>query len=104
MKNHLVSDNICYTVKLESPKQITRNDKITLGEHLALVTLHCGLQSILIKSIRIGGTKYHIQCSSFGTSEDEGRGQTKASLRDLKMEQKSHLRSETIIITINLLL
>ena len=32
-----------------------------LGYHLVLVTLYCGLQSVLSKTIRIGETKTHIQ-------------------------------------------
>ena len=38
-----------------------------LGEHLALVKLHCDLHLVLSKTI--GDTKYHIQCSSSGTLE-----------------------------------
>jgi hypothetical protein len=34
-----------------------------LGCHLVLVTLYHGLQLVLSKTIRIGDTKYHIQCS-----------------------------------------
>ena len=32
-----------------------------LGYHLVLVTLYCGLQLVLTKTISIG--KYHMQCS-----------------------------------------
>ena len=34
-----------------------------LVQHLVLVTLHCGVQLVLSETIRIGDTKYHIQCS-----------------------------------------
>ena len=44
-----------------------------LGEHLTLVTLHHNLQLALSKTIRIGDTKYHIQCRSFGTLERQLR-------------------------------
>ena len=35
-----------------------------LGLHLVLVTLHRSLQLVLNKTLGIGDTKYHIQCSS----------------------------------------
>ena len=34
-----------------------------LGWHLVLVTVHRGLQVVLSKTIRIGGTKSHMQFS-----------------------------------------
>jgi hypothetical protein len=35
-----------------------------LGYHLVLVTLHWGLQLVLIKTIRFGDTKYDIWCTT----------------------------------------
>ncbi len=35
-----------------------------LGQNLVLVTLYCGLQLVLSKTMIIGDTKYHIWCST----------------------------------------
>ena len=43
-----------------TPEFFYKEWQIVLGEHLVLVTLYCGLQLALSKTIRIGDTKYHI--------------------------------------------
>ena len=45
------------------PQKNHKGWQIMLGQHLALVTLHCSLQLVSRKTIRIGDTKYHIECS-----------------------------------------
>ena len=42
------------------PQIIYNESQIMLGEHLVLVTLHCGLRLVSSKKMRIGDTKYHI--------------------------------------------
>ena len=39
-----------------------------LGQHLVLVMLHHGLELVMSKAIRIGDTKYDIQCRYAGPS------------------------------------
>ena len=34
-----------------------------LGQHVELVALHRGVESVLSMTIRIGDTKYHMQCT-----------------------------------------
>ena len=56
----MVSDDFCNTVKSTLPQESYKEWQIMLGEHLVLVTLYRDVQSVSSKTIRIGGTKYHI--------------------------------------------
>ena len=60
MKNHLESESNYNSVKELFPQLIYKEWKIMLGWHLVLVTLSCGLQLVLSKTIKIGDTEYHV--------------------------------------------
>ena len=48
------------TLQVYNPYKIYKEWQKWLDQHLVLVTLYCGLQSILNKTFRIGDTKYDI--------------------------------------------
>ena len=62
MKNNLVSDSNCNTIKSIIP-QILQDMTNNVGLKLVLMTLYRKLQLVLRKTIRIGDTKYHLKCS-----------------------------------------
>ena len=51
------------TLSIYNPPKFYKQWQTMLGSHLVLVTLYRGLQLVLSKTIRIGDTKYHVQCS-----------------------------------------
>ena len=63
-----------------------------------LVTLRCGLQLILSKTIRIGDIKYHIYCSSWSWFSNLRKGVNRLLVLGNEMLEDSYERRYDILV------